>query len=111
MYNTRCGYYDFDVHKVIEGAVYSLYQHLNPEKYLNDLIDLVRKARKDNGYLFTVKTILGVSKEHPDSKKSKWVEIKEYSHKLYNVSHMYATMANMVALTEDKAYSEAIEKR
>lgn len=90
-YNTGRGYDDSDVYKVMEGAAYSLSQNPDPEleDYLDNLITLVGKAQEDDGYLFTVKTILGVSDEHRDSKKPKWVEIEEGSHELYNVGHMY----------------------
>lgn len=90
-YNTGRGYDDSDVYKVMEGAAYSLSQTPDPEleKYLNDLIEIVGKAQEDDGYLFTVKTILGISDEHRDSEKPKWVEIEEGSHELYNVGHMY----------------------
>jgi len=90
-YNTGRGYDDSDVYKVMEGAAYSLNQHPDPEleKYMDDLIGVIGKAQEEDGYLFTVKTILGVSDEHQDSKKPKWVEIEEGSHELYNVGHMY----------------------
>ena len=90
-YNTGRGYDDSDVYKVMEGAAYSLSQHPDPklERYLDSLITIVGMAQEDDGYLFTVKTILGVSDEHRDSKKPKWVEIEQGSHELYNVGHMY----------------------
>lgn len=90
-FNTDRGYDDSDVYKVMEGAAYSLIQHPDPEleKYLDDLISIVAKAQESDGYLFTVKTILGISDEHRDAKKPKWVEIEEGSHELYNVGHMY----------------------
>ena len=90
-YNTRRGYDDSDVYKVMEGAAYSLLQ--SPDKqleaYLDTLIYYIGEAQEEDGYLFTVKTILGVSDEHRDSKKPKWVEIEQGSHELYNAGHMY----------------------
>lgn len=90
-FNTRRGYDDSDVFKVMEGAAYSLSQNPDPvlESYLDTLIGYVGKAQEDDGYLFTVKTILGVSEEHRDSKLPKWVGIEDGSHELYNVGHMY----------------------
>lgn len=90
-YNTRRGYDDSDVYKVMEGAAYSLQEHPDPalEAYLDTLIYYIAEAQEDDGYLYTVKTILGVSDEHRDAKKPRWVEIEEGSHELYNVGHMY----------------------
>lgn len=90
-FNTRRGYDDSDVYKVMEGAAYSLLQKPDKqlEAYLDTLIYYVGEAQEEDGYLFTVKTILGVSDEHRDSKKPKWVEIEQGSHELYNVGHMY----------------------
>ncbi|MFS4418012.1 beta-L-arabinofuranosidase domain-containing protein [Maribacter sp. 2307ULW6-5] len=90
-YNTGRGYDDSDVYKVMEGAAYSLSQQPDPEleKYLDSLITIVGMAQEDDGYLFTVKTILGVSDAHRDAKQPKWVEVEKGSHELYNVGHMY----------------------
>jgi len=90
-YNTRRGYDDSDVYKVMEGAAYSLLQHPDPEleAYLDTLIYYVGEAQEEDGYLYTVKTILGVSDEHRDARKPRWVEIEQGSHELYNVGHMY----------------------
>lgn len=90
-YNTKRGYDDSDVFKVMEGAAYSLSQHPDPEleRYLDSLITIVGMAQEDDGYLFTVKTILGVSDAHRDAKEPKWVEVERGSHELYNVGHMY----------------------
>lgn len=91
-YNTKRGYDDSDVYKVMEGAAYSLSQHPDPEleTYLDTLIGYVAAAQEDDGYLFTVKTILGVSDEHRDAKLPRWVGVEsDGSHELYNVGHMY----------------------
>ena len=91
-FNTRRGYDDSDVYKVMEGAAYSLSQHPDPklEKYLDTLISYVAAAQEDDGYLFTVKTIHGLSEEHRDAKLPKWVGVeKDGSHELYNLGHMY----------------------
>ncbi|WP_299556370.1 glycoside hydrolase family 127 protein [Seonamhaeicola sp.] len=91
-FNTRRGYDDSDVYKVMEGAAYSLSQHPDSEleKYLDTLISYVGAAQEEDGYLFTVKTILGVSDEHRDAKLPRWVGVeKDGSHELYNVGHMY----------------------
>lgn len=90
-FNTKRGYDDSDVYKVMEGAAYSLSQNPDPdlEKYLDKLIHYVGKAQEDDGYLYTVKTILGVTDGHRDAKLPRWVGIEEGSHELYNVGHMY----------------------
>ncbi len=93
-FNTRRGYDDSDVYKVMEGAAYSLQQVRDPqlEAYLDTLIYYVGEAQEEDGYLYTVKTILGVSEEHRDAKKPRWEGIEQSSggsHELYNVGHMY----------------------
>ncbi len=90
-FNTRRGYDDSDVFKVMEGAAYALAEHPDPEleAYLDKLIYYVGEAQEEDGYLYTVKTILGDSEEHRDSKARRWEAIEQGSHELYNVGHMY----------------------
>jgi len=90
-FNTRRGYDDSDVFKIIEGAAYSLAQHPDPqlEAYLDTLISYIGAAQEADGYLYTVKTIHGQSDAHRDARRPRWVGIEQGSHELYNVGHMY----------------------
>jgi len=84
-------YNDSDVFKIMEGAAYSLQQKYDPalDKYLDDLIAKIAAAQEDDGYLYTVRTILGDSAMTERNGKERWVEVRNHSHELYNVGHMY----------------------
>ena len=84
-------YNDSDVYKIMEGAAYSLQQKYNPEldKYLDDLIAKIAAAQEDDGYLYTIRTILGDSAMTVRNGKKRWEEVRMHSHELYNVGHMY----------------------
>jgi hypothetical protein len=81
-------YNDSDVHKVIEGAAYSLSLHPDPdlEAYLDDLIARIAAAQEDDGYLFTARTI---DPAHPPDQigPERWSNLS-YSHELYNAGHL-----------------------
>lgn len=95
-FNTRRGFDDSDVFKVMEGAAYSLIDHPDKEleEYLDSLIYYVGKAQEDDGYLYTVRTILGDSidpgaRYYNDVNKPRWLGVEQGSHELYNIGHMY----------------------
>ena len=56
---TGAHYNDSDVYKIIEGAVYSLKIHPDPEleRYLDEVIAKIAAAQQDDGYLYTYFTI------------------------------------------------------
>lgn len=82
---------DSDVFKIMEGAAYSLEQKYDPEldKYMDDLIAKIAAAQEDDGYLYTIRTILGDSAMTIRNGKERWAEVRNHSHELYNVGHMY----------------------
>jgi len=84
-------YNDSDVFKIMEGAAYSLQQNYDPklDEYLDDLISKIAAAQEDDGYLYTIRTILGDSAMTERNGKERWVEVRNHSHELYNVGHMY----------------------
>lgn len=84
-------YNDSDVFKIMEGAAYSLQQNYDPEldKYLDDLITKIAAAQENDGYLYTIRTILGDSAMSDRNGKERWKEVRNHSHELYNVGHMY----------------------
>jgi len=84
-------YNDSDVYKIMEGAAYSLQQHYDPEldQYLDDLIAKIAAAQEDDGYLYTIRTILGDSAMTEREGKQRWELVRMHSHELYNVGHMY----------------------
>jgi DUF1680 family protein len=85
-------YDDSDVFKVIEGAAYSLANRPDPQldAYLDDLIRKVAAAQEPDGYLFTIRTILGdsVLKKDRAAGQTRFSYL-EGSHELYNVGHLY----------------------
>ena len=86
----RRGYDDSDVYKIIEGASYSLIT--NPDKnlelFLDTLISDIAGAQEEDGYLYTVRTIMGDG-THRDTKAPRWMAVEKGSHELYNLGHMY----------------------
>jgi len=82
---------DSDVFKIMEGAAYSLQQKYDADldEYLDDLIYKVAAAQEEDGYLFTIRTILGDSAMTVRNGKKRWTEVRNHSHELYNVGHMY----------------------
>ena len=84
-------YNDSDVFKIMEGAAYSLQQKYDPQldKYLDDLIYKIAAAQEDDGYLYTIRTIKGDSAMTIREGNERWKEVRNHSHELYNMGHMY----------------------
>lgn len=82
-------YNDSDVYKAMEGAVYSLSSHPDPEleKELDRLIELIAAAQEEDGYLFTGRTI-EPDRPIPGIGETRWSNLP-VSHELYNVGHLY----------------------
>ncbi len=84
-------YNDSDVFKIMEGAAYSLQQKYDPEldQYLDNLIAKIAAAQEDDGYLYTIRTIKGDSAMSEREGKERWSQVRNHSHELYNMGHMY----------------------
>jgi len=84
-------YNDSDVFKIMEGAAYSLQQKYDKklDKYLDDLIAKIEAAQEDDGYLYTIRTIKGDSAMTEREGKERWSQVRNHSHELYNIGHMY----------------------
>ncbi|PKK38167.1 six-hairpin glycosidase [Siphonobacter sp. SORGH_AS_0500] len=83
---------DSDVFKVIEGASYSLASHPDPklEAYLDTVITKIAAAQEPDGYLYTIRTILGDRIMEKDWRAGYTrFNFINGSHELYNVGHMY----------------------
>ncbi|MCY3412885.1 MAG: glycoside hydrolase family 127 protein [Candidatus Heimdallarchaeota archaeon] len=82
-------YDDSDVFKVMEGAAHSLILNLNDELevFMDEFIEIIADAQEEDGYLYTIRTIL---KEDTGgiAGKSRWSNLL-MSHELYNAGHMY----------------------
>lgn len=90
---------DSDVYKVIEGASYHLATHPDPEleKYLDQIITLIAAAQEPDGYLYTPRKLIRDDYQPPGGKE-RWIGIKDGSHELYVVGHMYeAAVAHHLA--------------
>jgi uncharacterized protein len=81
---------DSDVYKAMEAAAYHLAIHHDPqlEKYLDSLIAIIAAAQESDGYLYTARKLIRDDYQPPGG-KDRWVGIKDGSHELYNVGHMY----------------------
>lgn len=105
-------YNDSDVFKIMEGTAYSLQQNYDAtlDEYLDDLIAMVAAAQEDDGYLYTIRTILGDSAMSDRNGKERWVEVRNHSHELYNVGHMYeAAVAHYYATGKTNFLDVAIK--
>ncbi|MEC7265258.1 MAG: beta-L-arabinofuranosidase domain-containing protein [Bacteroidota bacterium] len=97
-----------DLYKVMEGAAYLLHNQDNREleKRMDDIIDIIAKAQKDDGYLY-VAHITGTSKNHDHwgggGMGDKPYSFVLHSHELYNMGHMYeGAIAYYQATGKDK---------
>ncbi len=81
---------DSDVYKAMEAASYHLALHPDAqlEKYLDSLIAIIGAAQEQDGYLYTARKLIRDDYQPPGGKE-RWVGIKDGSHELYNVGHMY----------------------
>ena len=81
---------DSDVFKIIEGASYSLqtFPDQELEAYLDTLIFYIGEAQEEDGYLYTYRTIMG-GNSHPWVGPERWDYVRQLSHELYNLGHMY----------------------
>jgi hypothetical protein len=81
---------DSDVYKAIEAASYHLALHPDAhlDRYLDSLIAIIAAAQEPDGYLYTARRLIRNDYQPPGGKE-RWVGIKDGSHELYNVGHMY----------------------
>ena len=88
--HTNCPFDDSDVFKVLEGAAFALSVTRDPalEKYVDEVIDHIAGAQEDDGYLYTIRT-MPAEKKHDWIGDNRWEKVKELSHELYNMGHMY----------------------
>jgi uncharacterized protein len=100
--NTRPPGYPFDdtdVYKVIEGAAYTLSVVPDPklDAYVDGLIAKIAAAQEPDGYLYTTRTI-NPKEPHRWAGRDRWVLVRDDSHELYNLGHMFeAAVAHHLA--------------
>jgi len=82
-------YDDSDVYKTIEAAAYTLAQLPDPAlaARLDSIITKIAAAQEPDGYLYTLRTILGAAVP-ANAGAERWSNLRD-SHELYNVGHMY----------------------
>ncbi|MCD6339612.1 MAG: glycoside hydrolase family 127 protein, partial [Verrucomicrobia bacterium] len=84
------GYYfnDSDVYKVMEGAAYTLMTHPDPklEAYLDELIAIIARAQRPDGYIYTPR-IIGKAASQPPGGMKRWASIAS-AHELYCMGHL-----------------------
>jgi DUF1680 family protein len=97
----QSGNYPFDesdLYKTIEGAsyVYMVTEDRDLKGYLNELINKIRAAQEEDGYIYTSRTnnaVQFMERMGP----SRWSNLKD-SHELYNAGHLYeAAVAHYLA--------------
>ncbi|MFB6341420.1 beta-L-arabinofuranosidase domain-containing protein [Saccharicrinis sp. FJH62] len=84
---------DSDIYKIIEAASYSLQTMPDSalQKKLDELIEKIRKAQEEDGYIYTNLTIAekNGTNPHPWVGDGRWNKVHELSHELYNLGHMF----------------------
>ncbi len=100
---TQYPFDDTDIFKSIEGAAYALkvYPDVELEAEVDRLIKLIGDAQEDDGYLYTWRTIQNKTGQQqymdivnqPRNLKwlegSRWENVDQLSHELYNAGHLY----------------------
>ncbi len=85
---------DTDPYKVLEGASFGLAVKYDPQMdaYLDKIIALIASAQEPDGYLYTTRTT-NPEKPHDWAGKHRWERVKQLSHELYNMGHLYEATA------------------
>ncbi len=81
---------DSDIYKIIEAASYSMQTFPDPEldARIDTLIYKVGKAQEADGYIYTIRTIMG-DNSHDWIGSKRWEKEHILSHELYNLGHMF----------------------
>lgn len=104
-----------DLYKVMEGAAYVLYLKKDSalEKRMDQIIDTIALAQKDDGYLYEAH-ITGVAAQHAawggagmGDKPYSW---EVHSHELYNMGHMYEAAIAYYHATGKRKWLDVAEK-
>lgn len=106
-FSSRFRFDDSDVFKIIEGASYSLqtFPDKELEAQLDTLIHYISGAQEEDGYLYTVRTILGDSASKVRKVGDKrWELVREGSHELYNLGHMFEAAVAHYRATGKKTF-------
>lgn len=103
-----------DLFKVMEGAAYLLTLEKDPEleKKMDDIIDVIAAAQKDDGYLYEHHT---VAEEYRYAGNNGGAGTRPYqhvahSHELYNMGHMYEGAIAYYQATGKRKWLDVAEK-
>ena len=91
---------DSDIYKVIEGASYSLLAHPDTDlvRTIDSIVVFIAAAQEPDGYLYTPRRLIRPDYAPPGGKE-RWVGMKDGSHELYTVGHLYEAAAAHFAAT------------
>jgi len=93
--------FDSDLHKAMEGALYSLQHHEDPALHerVEGILDRILAAQQDDGYLISYFIVNGLDK--------KWDDLR-LEHQMYNAGHFFEMAVEHQRLTgETKAIDSA----
>jgi hypothetical protein len=95
---------DTDIYKVIEAASYAIAQTPDPalEAELDELIGLIEKAQRPDGYLFPARTI-DPETPAPGVGRDRWIHESAGSHELYNAGHLIEAAVAHYQATEKRS--------
>jgi DUF1680 family protein len=84
---------DSDIYKIIEAASYSMQSYPDPklDAIIDTLIVKIGKAQEPDGYLYTIRTIMGDNSHEWIGKR--WEKEHILSHETYNLGHLFEAAA------------------
>ncbi|GAB4243351.1 MAG: glycoside hydrolase family 127 protein [Acidobacteriota bacterium] len=88
---TQFPFDDTDVYKWLEAVSFWLAAHPDDaelDRLADEVIAKVAAAQEPDGYLYTFRTIAG-SDAHPWLGKERWELVRDLSHELYNLGHLF----------------------
>lgn len=101
-----------DLFKVMEGAAYLLTLERDPalEKQMDEIIDLIVAAQKEDGYYYEPLTVAPDMYKRTKSTGDKPYSFIEHSHELYDMGHMYEAAIAYYKATGKRKWLDMAEK-
>jgi len=95
--------FDSDIHKAMEGAMYSLQHHDDPKlrQRVEGIIDRIVAAQQKDGYLISYYIVNGLDK--------KWEDLR-LEHQMYNAGHFFEMAVEHYRLSGDPKALDAAKR-
>ncbi|MBN2131056.1 MAG: glycoside hydrolase family 127 protein [Sedimentisphaerales bacterium] len=95
--------FDSDIHKAMEGAMYSLQHHDDPElrRRVEGILDRILAAQQEDGYLISYFIVNGLDR--------KWEDLR-LEHQMYNAGHFFEMAVEHQRLTGQTKATDAARR-